>query len=66
MVIKSNGCQYHATPIIPTIRDGVFEEVSNTLYQNQWLKLRYENSAELIKDIEVMPLGLHQSSKFLR
>ena len=44
----------------PTLQDGVFEEVSNALYANQWLKLKYENRFEVLKDIEVMPLGLAQ------
>lgn len=44
----------------PKLHDGVFEEVSNALYSNLWLKLKYENRFEKVKNIEVMPLGLAQ------
>jgi len=44
----------------PPIRKGVFEAVSQALYQNQWLKLNYQNSADKQTEAEVMPLGLAQ------
>ena len=45
----------------PIIREGVFEEISNALYANQWLKVTYENRIEELKeDKEIMPLGLAQ------
>ena len=44
----------------PKINPGVFEEVSNALYGNRWLKLDYKNAAGKQSDIEVMPLGLAQ------
>ena len=44
----------------PQIVPGVFEEVSNALYGNKWLKLKYKNADEKKSDREVMPLGLAQ------
>ncbi len=44
----------------PVINPGVFEEVSEALYKNKWLKLEYENAKGLRYDAEVMPLGLAQ------
>ncbi len=44
----------------PKINAGVFEEVSNALYGNRWLKLDYKNAVRKISSIEVMPLGLAQ------
>ena len=44
----------------PKINPGVFEEVSNALYANLWLKLDYKNAAGKQSDIVVMPLGLAQ------
>ncbi len=44
----------------PKISSGVFEEVSNALYANRWLKLDYKNAAGKRSNIEVMPLGLAQ------
>ena len=44
----------------PKIVNGVFEEVSNALYGNRWLKLNYKNASGKKSDIEVMPLGLAQ------
>jgi predicted DNA-binding transcriptional regulator YafY len=44
----------------PKIIAGVFEEVSNALYGNRWLKLDYKNAARKTASIEVMPLGLAQ------
>lgn len=44
----------------PKIGPGVFEEVSNALFGNRWLKLKYKNMAGKLSDSEVMPLGLAQ------
>jgi predicted DNA-binding transcriptional regulator YafY len=44
----------------PKINAGVFEEVSNALYGNRWLKLDYKNASRKTSSIEVMPLGLAQ------
>lgn len=45
----------------PKIREGVFEEISNALYTNQWLTVSYENRfKELKQDKKIMPLGLAQ------
>ncbi len=45
----------------PKIREEVFEEISNALYANQWLKVTYGNRFEELKENkEIMPLGLAQ------
>jgi predicted DNA-binding transcriptional regulator YafY len=44
----------------PKIATGVFEEVSNALYGNRWLRLDYKNAARKTSSVEVMPLGLAQ------
>ena len=44
----------------PKIRPGVFEAVSNALYVNKWLKLKYQNAAGERGSYRVMPLGLAQ------
>lgn len=44
----------------PKINAGVFEEVSNALYGDRWLKLDYRNAAGKRSSVEVMPLGLAQ------
>ena len=44
----------------PKIKPGVFEQVSNALYANQWLVVEYENAAGKRTQAEVMPLGLAQ------
>ncbi len=44
----------------PKIRPGVFEEVSNALYGNRWLKVDYKNASGKRSNTEVMPLGLAQ------
>ena len=44
----------------PKIRDGVLETVSNALYENKWLKLRYENADGKRGNYRVVPLGLAQ------
>ena len=44
----------------PKIKPGVFEAVSNALYDNKWLKLNYENAQGWRDKYRVMPLGLAQ------
>lgn len=44
----------------PTIKPGVFEQVSNALYANLWLQVDYLNAAGKRTEAEVMPLGLAQ------
>jgi predicted DNA-binding transcriptional regulator YafY len=44
----------------PKIAPGVFETVSEALYNNQWLNLNYRNASGEQSRIEVMPLGLAQ------
>ena len=44
----------------PKIKPGVFEQVSNALYANQWLVVEYENAAGKRTQAEAMPLGLAQ------
>ena len=44
----------------PKLRPGVFEAVSNALYEDRWLKVCYENSNGRRTTGEVMPLGLAQ------
>jgi predicted DNA-binding transcriptional regulator YafY len=44
----------------PKIRPGVFEAVSQALYNNQWLRLSYQNADRKRSEAEVMPLGLAQ------
>jgi predicted DNA-binding transcriptional regulator YafY len=44
----------------PKVNPGVFEEVSNALYGNRWLKVNYRNAAGKRSGAEVMPLGLAQ------
>lgn len=44
----------------PKIKPGVFEQVSNALYSNLWLKVHYKNAAGKSTEAEVMPLGLAQ------
>jgi len=48
-------------PLLPPKVDaGVFEQVSNALYSNQWLDVQYKNAAGLTTTSKVMPLGLAQ------
>jgi len=49
----------------PKIASGVFETVSDALYNNYWLKLQYKNSSGKQSDIDVMPLGLAQQGSRL-
>lgn len=44
----------------PTIQPGVFEAVSDALFDNYWLRMDYTNAQGKTKQIEVMPLGLAQ------
>ncbi len=44
----------------PAIVPGVFEVVSEALYNNHWLKIDYRNAGGKQTSIEVMPLGLAQ------
>ena len=44
----------------PEIKPGVFEAVSNALYENKWLKLNYKNADGKRGKYRVMPLGLAQ------
>lgn len=51
----------HNQPLLPPeLQAGVFETVSEALYANHWLRLRYRNARGEQGDIEVMPLGLAQ------
>lgn len=44
----------------PKIKQGVFEQVSNALYANQWLAVEYINVSGKLSQADVMPLGLAQ------
>ena len=44
----------------PKIEPKVFEEVSNALYANKWLRVDYRNAAGKRMESDVMPLGLAQ------
>lgn len=44
----------------PPVASGVFAAVTQALYNNLWLGIRYKNSAGKIGDADVMPLGLAQ------
>ena len=44
----------------PTIRPGVFEEVSNALFRNRWLSVDYRSATGKKSKTDVMPLGLAQ------
>lgn len=44
----------------PKIADGVFEQVSNALYNNYWLEVDYKNADGKRTKADVMPLGLAQ------
>ena len=48
-------------PLLPPKIDvHVFEQVSNALYANLWLAVKYENAEGKITEADVMPLGLAQ------
>lgn len=44
----------------PRIPDGVFEAVSQALYENRWLRIDYRNARRQRHRHDVMPLGLVQ------
>jgi predicted DNA-binding transcriptional regulator YafY len=44
----------------PTIREGVFEEISQALYEDRWLDIEYVNSMGECRSGSFMPLGLGQ------
>jgi predicted DNA-binding transcriptional regulator YafY len=44
----------------PKIEPGVFEAITEGLYNNRWIRLEYKNVSGNIKSHEVMPLGLAQ------
>ena len=44
----------------PKVDPGVFEQVSNALFANQWLTVEYKNAAGKQTESRVMPLGLAQ------
>lgn len=44
----------------PKIGDDVFLQVSNALYANEWLDIRYQNASGKKTNARVMPLGLAQ------
>jgi hypothetical protein len=46
--------------LAPTIQPGVFEAVSDALFDNYCLRMDYTNAQGKTKQIEVMPLGLAQ------
>jgi len=46
--------------LAPKIRPGVFEAVSQALYANRWLRVRYRDDKGKVSDKRVMPLGLAQ------
>lgn len=46
--------------LAPKVNSGVFEEVSNALYGDRWLKVDYTNASGKSTSAEVMPLGLAQ------
>jgi len=47
----------------PKIKLGVFEQVSNALYANQWLAVEYVNVSGKRSQVDVMPLGLAQQGQ---
>ena len=49
----------------PKFGSGVLEAVSQALYANRWLRLRYSDSKDQVTEKEVMPLGLVQFGKRL-
>lgn len=44
----------------PRIDPKVFDIVSEALYHNRWLALRYRNARKTENEVEIMPLGLAQ------
>ena len=44
----------------PKIQPGVFEAVSDALFENKWLEIEYRNASGKVSSADVMPLGLAQ------
>jgi len=44
----------------PKLKDGIFEKVSNALYTNKWLTVKYRRPDGYEHESRVMPLGLAQ------
>jgi predicted DNA-binding transcriptional regulator YafY len=44
----------------PPLVSGVFAAVTEALYSNLWLDIKYKNAAGKVSDVHVMPLGLAQ------
>lgn len=44
----------------PKIQPGVFEAVSDALFENKWLEVEYRNASGKVSPADVMPLGLSQ------
>jgi len=49
--------------IAPNIDPDIFDVVSNALYSNRWLNMRYRKPSGIESNIEVMPLGLAQQQQ---
>lgn len=47
----------------PKVDPAVFEQVSNALYGDQWLNVKYKNAAGKTLESRVMPLGLAQQGQ---
>jgi len=41
----------------PVIQEGMFDAVSEALYQDPWLNIDYRNAQDTRRQAEVMPLG---------
>lgn len=53
-------------PLIPPkIAEGVFEAVSDALYNNFWLDVRFHNASGYTNDYKIMPMGLAQQGTCL-
>ena len=46
--------------LAPKLHPGVFDAVSDALFKNHWLHLRYQNASGKNSEAKVMPLGLVQ------
>lgn len=51
--------------LAPTLVEGVFEQVSEALFGNRWLRVNYVNASGKATAAEVMPLGLAQQGPCL-
>jgi predicted DNA-binding transcriptional regulator YafY len=51
--------------LAPKIQAGVFEAVSEALYANQWIEVKYRKPNGEVRTWKVMPLGLAQQEKRL-